>query len=82
MFPTENRLVCKADKGLIFFNNEGKLNNSIEAKRIQASFWDSKYSYILDKEEMLVVDNLTERQVQKLSVPYNWDHLYFFTEDA
>lgn len=82
MFPTDNSLIYIADKGLAFFNKQGKLNNTIEAKRVKAAYWNSNYSYIFDKEEMLVVDNKSENQVQELPVPYSEDHLYFFTENA
>jgi|GEM_PF-6499577 outer membrane protein assembly factor BamB len=82
MFPVNNKIAYIGDKGLAYFNKEGNIDTELEAKNIQAAFWNSDVSIIFDRKEILIVNNKAEEIVQRFEFTYDEENLYFLTEDA
>jgi len=82
MFGTNNQVGYIADKGMAFFNKAGEVTYREETDRVEAAFWNSNATFLLNRNKINIIDNRSLTSFETLKIPFNVRTLYFFNSTA
>jgi len=82
MFNANNEIAYVGDKGVAFFNKSGEVAYRMDAKRVEGAFWNNKGIFVLDKNDIKVLNINRPSSFETLEIPYDDKLLYFVNQQG
>ncbi|MEM6264762.1 MAG: PQQ-binding-like beta-propeller repeat protein, partial [Bacteroidota bacterium] len=82
MIPASSQLLTVGDKGLIFFDGQGKSENAVNTPRVTGTYWNDTYCFLFTTKKTVAVNLDTQEMAGELSLFPTENTFFLFSADG